>query len=127
MSFSGAQDTDILDAAVLQGLRNLGSDSFLIELIVLFAKDSEQLMGDIDSALSSQHWSKVRDLAHKLKGSAGNLGAKRLARRCEYLEGSSTKELTAQAAPLLGELECEWNTARTRLLEYRGNLIQALE
>ncbi|NOZ11284.1 MAG: response regulator [Gammaproteobacteria bacterium] len=122
MPSSVTQDTDTIDTGVLQDLRMLGSDNFLKDLIVLFTEDSEQLVDSIELALSSQKWSEVRDLAHKLKGSAGNLGAKRLAQRCEYLEGSSVNEMAAQAAPLLGEIANEWNTARARLLEYRDQL-----
>lgn len=76
----------LLDGDVLDSLTAIASDDhFIPRLIQGFIADADDLIRNMERALSQKDYSEYRDLAHALKGSAGNIGATRLfeqAARC---------------------------------------------
>jgi HPt (histidine-containing phosphotransfer) domain-containing protein len=81
--------TAVLDENVLAGLRELeedGSDDLLAELIALFLEDAPCRLRDLGQALEKNDADAAMRVAHSLKGSAGNLGARGLAALCSNLE-----------------------------------------
>ena len=82
-------DYNPLDQSVLQGLRELqeeGEPDFLTELIDIFLEDSAGLVQELKDAINAQDLSRVRQAAHTLKGSSGNLGANAFSKMCYEME-----------------------------------------
>ena len=79
----------VLDQDVLANLRDLpgdGNDTLLGELIDLFAKDAPRRMVQLRLALEQGDARRVMQIAHSLKGSSANLGARDMAGICNQLE-----------------------------------------
>ena len=94
-SFDEAGQSDkeqILNHDVLDALSEfIGSDPFgnyLVEFVDNTVKNIER----IGMAVASNDDERVRHLAHKLKGSSGNIGALKLAWNCVQLEATTVEE-----------------------------------
>ncbi|WP_455365109.1 Hpt domain-containing protein [Kaarinaea lacus] len=91
----------LLEFDVLDALRDfIGSDP-LKHYLCDFMENTAQNIQRIGIAIASDDDQDVRQLAHKLKGSSGNIGALKLAWQCVELEAlsvqeSSPEELVAQ-------------------------------
>jgi len=86
-----------LDLDLLRGLEELsppGPDNLLCELAELFEKTTPQLLSDLKSATTNAQLETVVRIAHRLKGSAANIGAQGMANLCSHLEKSATQNLT---------------------------------
>ena len=82
-------DLPILDTTTLNSIRGLsdpGEDDFLKELAEVFFQRGPTIIAEIESAYVAQDPLKFERSSHSLKGSAGNLGAKRLMTICEKME-----------------------------------------
>ncbi|MCF7986056.1 MAG: PAS domain S-box protein [Methylovulum sp.] len=57
-------------------LAMLGNDqAFAAQLLLSFIDDFTSLPSEIDAAISAEQWGLARELVHKIKGAAGNVGA----------------------------------------------------
>jgi PAS domain S-box-containing protein len=102
----------ILDPAIFAGLRALqepGEPDGVAELAVLFLADTPPRMHAIRNAISTKNPSALQEAAHTLKGSASNLGAKRLAAVCQQIEGAARQGDTQAGSKLLTKLEDEYS------------------
>ena len=101
-----------LDREVIAGLRELDapasgearsvepgspSPSVLHDLADLFLRDARPKLQRMGAALNRKDFAALGSIAHSLKGSASNLGARRLAEFCATLE-KSTRSSDAQTA-----------------------------
>jgi len=80
---------DVLDASVIEGLRELGGEEdpgLLLELIDLYLADAPQRMSEIEQALASGDWKLLERAAHTLKSASANIGALSLSALCQELE-----------------------------------------
>jgi two-component system sensor histidine kinase/response regulator len=105
-------DYQPLDINVLIGLRELqeeGEPDFLTELIDIYLEDSAQLVEEIRLAVEAQESARIRNAAHTLKGSSGNLGANAFSRICYEME------LAARG----GDIEAARNLLPALLGEYK--------
>lgn len=75
-----------LDRAALDKFRIPDEPGALDELIDLFVEDLPSRVADIEKAFESKDVAALKSAAHTLKGSASNLGARRLASQCARLE-----------------------------------------
>jgi len=72
-------DMPPLNTDVLDSLISIASDShFIPRLIQGFIADADDLIQKMERALSLKDYGEYHDLAHALKGSAGNIGASQL-------------------------------------------------
>ncbi|MET7141628.1 ATP-binding protein [Xanthomonas sp. PPL139] len=70
----------VLDASVLDELAGLGmGDGFEREFISQCLNDAEGCLGGMQIAGEAEHWERLREHAHAIKGVASNLGLVRLA------------------------------------------------
>lgn len=79
----------LLDSAVLDRLREMtaGSDpGFLQQVIGMFTIQAREIYRDLEKARDAGDPTTIARLAHKLKGSALNIGAKRISETCRELE-----------------------------------------
>ncbi|MGB3681619.1 MAG: PAS domain S-box protein [Rubrobacteraceae bacterium] len=113
-----AEDGHVLDPDVLESLRGLqepGEPDILAELAELFLEDATAQIGALREAVETGDAQAILRLAHALKGSSGNMGAKETSRICARLEELGRLENTNSAGDLLDQLEIEFDAARTAL------------
>jgi HPt (histidine-containing phosphotransfer) domain-containing protein len=80
---------EVLDASVIQSLRELGGEDdpgLLVELIDLYLADAPQRMCEIENALATGDWKLLGRAAHTLKSASANIGALSLSALCRELE-----------------------------------------
>ena len=80
---------------------------FVRELLAVFLKQAEAELPLLGAALSAGDMSRLRGLAHKLKGSAANVSAIPLNRLCAELEMLAQSRSTERAAELISQIETE--------------------
>lgn len=98
----------LLDSNALQTLRDLsgpGDETFFVELIDLYLKDSVALVGAIRQAAHSRDAHALMPAAHSLRSSSGNVGAASLSAVCRALECAASGNGMDDIDPLLAQLE----------------------
>jgi signal transduction histidine kinase/CheY-like chemotaxis protein len=79
----------VLDQATLDGIAAVGGEgdtSFLAHIIAIYCRDMPISLRDMENAIHNQNTDAVRKLAHKMKSSSANLGAKQLAHLAARIE-----------------------------------------
>jgi HPt (histidine-containing phosphotransfer) domain-containing protein len=100
----GPEDDHRLDPAALAGLREIGGDAFVEELVDTFLTDAPTLL----EALRTQDAKEVRRAAHTLKSNGATFGAGALADLCGQLEQQAKEGDLAGAPELAGRIEAEY-------------------
>lgn len=79
-----------------QQLRQLASEDadFELELIAIFLEDAEDNLNQLEQAIAHQNIQAIANLAHTLRGSSANVGARSLTQTAHQLEH------LAQSSPL---------------------------
>jgi HPt (histidine-containing phosphotransfer) domain-containing protein len=106
-----------VDLSVLENLRTLqepGEPDAVVELAELFLRDAPARVEAIKLALAAGLSTPLREAAHTLKGSANNLGARRLADICGRIETASRQDRPDDANAAAALLDEEF--ARVRFL-----------
>jgi two-component system, sensor histidine kinase and response regulator len=101
----------LIDPAVFEPLRSLGEPGEanpLAELLTLFMKDTPRRLESIKAAVLASNAVALREAAHSLKGTASNLGARRLARLCARVETLAKADQVPEAAQLLPQVVDEY-------------------
>ena len=97
----------VLDDAVLQSLFDLtGSDELIKEIATLFVRSAPDLFSAYERAYQDGDAKIMASIAHRFKGSAGNLGATRLYKVAEKIEnklraGATVAELDNETSQSL--------------------------
>ncbi|HEY4213782.1 MAG TPA: Hpt domain-containing protein [Steroidobacteraceae bacterium] len=100
-----------LDANVVAQLRRLrsgDSEDLFTRLVGLFHTASADYAAQLQEALASQDFGFAAALCHKLKSSAGNVGALAFSQRTSLLEQLCIQGNAARAAQVLNELQAAW-------------------
>ena len=111
-------ELEALDRSVINGLKELrepGQPDPLRELIELFFKDADPRLRAMEEAATASDLPKVAAAAHTLKGSASNLGARRLASLCAALEKQGTANDGDKAVKTLDDVKSEFAKVRDLL------------
>ena len=116
-------DADIpsLDEDIIQGLLSLcteGDTSALDEMSELFASDTESRIAKIEAAIEASDPAALRAVAHALKGSSSNFGARRMANFCLLIEEASDNGDDDAIRANLAALKAEFETVKSRLAAY---------
>ena len=101
----------VIDREVINRLRKLTQATrpeLLSELIDLFIKDSPARIDRLREALAQDDAVALAQAAHTLKGSSGQIGARRMQALCEIIEERSRAGSVQGAAALLLTLEEEF-------------------
>jgi signal transduction histidine kinase/ActR/RegA family two-component response regulator/HPt (histidine-containing phosphotransfer) domain-containing protein len=123
---AGSAASDLLDGAVLDGLREIeaqGAPGFLAEVVGLFAAQGRLCLDDLSAAAAAGDVTAWRTRLHALKGTASSVGAVRLSESCRHLEEGSKADGLTGAGPALEALEREYE--RTLSLFARDGVIHA--
>ena len=108
----------VLDPAIiaqLEEIRGFDGAGVLPELIAVFVSSARSRLTRIGGCLDSGDLTGAGRHAHSLAGSAGSLGARRLAGLCRELRGAASGGDTADARATLAEMRVEFERARTAL------------
>jgi len=106
---------DPLDPDVLAGLRELGDPDLLSELSEMFFDDASSRLATLRETVEGSDARSVEQIAHALKGSSGNMGARRMAAICAELEDVGASGDLSRARALLEQLEEEFGRVRPAL------------
>ena len=99
-----AESAPLLDRAVIEELRINVGDEQLLALLGILPEESAKCLYEIKNALSQGDLEGARRFAHRLKGAAGNFGAKRLeALACGLELEAETLEAAGSCLPALDE------------------------
>jgi HPt (histidine-containing phosphotransfer) domain-containing protein len=107
----------IIEADVLEKLRQLGGDELLSEMVALFISHAESVIAEAVKGYEAGSFAMVGQAAHSLNSSAGNLGAyqlQALAGRMEHLAESHNSD---EIKHLLAKLQDAYSAAKARLAE----------
>jgi PAS domain S-box-containing protein len=105
-----ANDSDVMDMAVIDGLRALASKGGAARLeraVTCFEEIAPQLVATIQETYAAGDAEALWRAAHSLKSSAGALGAGRLARHCAEIESCARAASADDTRPLLAALNGE--------------------
>ncbi len=100
-----------IDPLIIAGLRHLrepGQPDLLVELIDLFLVDARTQLAAIETAVTTRNMGAALTAASSLKGSAGNLGAHRLAGLCTEIEGHAWAGSLSEAVPVVAQAREEF-------------------
>jgi len=114
---SAADDSvnDAVDMAVFTGFEDAqvaGEPDLIVELIDLYLEDTPHRMVVMQAAIEETDEMSLRRVAHSLKGSSANLGARRMAALCEQLERIDCYDSFQKGGALLIQLEREFERVR---------------
>lgn len=107
-----------LDTFILKNLRDLAgpeTPGFVAELADTYLNDLPQRLEAIRAAVNGRNAGALTQAAHALKGSSGNIGARRIQKLCLLLEEAGRSGSLQETTELLPALEEETNLARAAL------------
>jgi two-component system, sensor histidine kinase LadS len=82
----------------------LDDEPDLAPVVGRFVARLPAFLDDLDQAWQQQDWARLRDVAHELKGAAGNLGFPLLMRSAALIETDARNQNSDGIGPLLAEL-----------------------
>lgn len=112
----GALDRDVV--AGLRAIEASGEPGFFAEVVALFATQGRVTLDQLGAAALVRDEAAWRRCLHGLKGTAGSVGAHRLAERCRGLEEGSAG-LPSDPVAAVDGLEAEFTVARRELDQVR--------
>ncbi|MES1982560.1 MAG: ATP-binding protein [Pseudomonadota bacterium] len=98
-----------------------GGNEFVKAIIEGFIAESEQLLGNMKTILLQRDYQTFKNMAHTLKGSAGNVGAEILARICHDISRLSPTDLQNSADDLISQMNAAFKSVQFKLAQYLDN------
>ena len=113
-----------VDADRLELLRRVGpgDGSLLVGLIDTFVTQAPSNLADLVAAVSTGDAAALHRAAHRLKGSAANMGVVGVAAICAELEDLARAGRLARAPALVRDLEAEWDRAVRHLSGFTATM-----
>jgi two-component system sensor histidine kinase RpfC len=109
----------IIDWAALNGLRRLGGEQFVIELLDEIQREAEELGERLAANTRAVDAEDFRANAHALQSSAANVGAKSLSELCRSWRHTTRSDLQAKGEDRLNKLYAALKAVESRLSERR--------
>ncbi|MCB9832743.1 MAG: Hpt domain-containing protein [Planctomycetes bacterium] len=106
-----------IDGNVIAGLRELGGQELLRELLGLFRADTPPRIAALEVAVAAGTVAEIGRVAHSLKSSCANVGALVMSGLCRALEEEARAGSAAHAEERLRALLAEWELVQVRLGE----------
>ena len=114
-------DSLLLVESHLDQLRGNGQDDALREIIDLFLEQTHEQISQLNEAVDKNDTETTGNIAHQLKGSSANLGARRLSDAFSRLEQSAKDNDLSQAANLLELIRVTFNRTRIQFQSLLGD------
>jgi HPt (histidine-containing phosphotransfer) domain-containing protein len=87
---AGDDDVPMIDAKIADSLKSMQArgtrTSLIADLLTVFRAQAEEVSDHLRAALDASDLTRLREEAHKFKGSCGSIGAARLAARAKVVE-----------------------------------------
>jgi HPt (histidine-containing phosphotransfer) domain-containing protein len=108
---------EIVDWSVIEELRAFSTDEMDLvrELVASFEVNVTQQLPELEQAVRRDDAETTRFIAHRLRGSCGNIGARRMEFLCERLEQLGRAGVTIGAMELVDDLWAEFARVRAAL------------
>lgn len=106
---------DLVDPGALERFKRIGGQESLVEMIELFLEHSPQRLDAAREAYRDGELSAVYRAAHSLKSTAANLGASALQAAAARVEDRAAAEDVDSLAPLLDEMNRQYEQVRPEL------------
>ena len=99
-----------IEQAALLNLRTIGGDDdgFVAEIVQMFREDTPPHFVELADCAAKGDSVRLGKVAHSMKGSAGNFGAKHFRQLCERLEEIGRKGELAAAPAAIATLHAEY-------------------
>lgn len=106
-----------IEQAALANLRTIGGGdaSFVAEIVQMFREDTPPHLDELDASAAAGDAIRLAKVAHGLKGSAGNFGAKHFRTLTERIEAIAKSGRLSEAPAAIGELRAEYARVLTAL------------
>ncbi|HJX15161.1 MAG TPA: response regulator, partial [Candidatus Deferrimicrobiaceae bacterium] len=112
----GDRSNDVIDPATINELAALGGKGeFLEKLVRIFLQAGEQKIDSIEKTMRDGDFTRVAELAHALKGSAGQIGALPLMELCNRLSRIGPTDLMKDGQSDVKRLRGEFEKVRVAL------------
>lgn len=118
MTHTPCVEKEPLAEAALVRLRSLGGEAVVQRIFTIVLDQVPQRLALAEAGLDSGNLEAIRQAAHSLRSSAGNVGATRLQEFARELEENLVAGKNEEAAPGLGRLIAEWHLVREQLLSH---------
>jgi signal transduction histidine kinase/DNA-binding response OmpR family regulator len=108
-----------VDHTVLDGLRELeraGAPGLVKKITDMFLQDTPRQLTDLRDSVQNGDSVRLVKVAHTLKGSAANLGAREMVRICDELQVLGEAENIGIAPSLVADLESQFGSVRDAIL-----------
>ena len=102
-----------------------GQANFLQVVIHGFISETEKLLEAMRTALNNHEYATLKELAHIIKGSSGNVGADALHLICGSIMQSSNAQLQVNAPELLRQAQTCFKSTRILLIQHLGDSSRA--
>jgi HPt (histidine-containing phosphotransfer) domain-containing protein len=117
-SVVSAPPSPVLDLSVMAAIRALGAPGepdVYTEVAHLFLADVPIHLSALSAAIAARSVESVAQIAHRLRGSALEMGALRMAPLCAAIERAARAGSLEHTAPQAESLGCEFAAARVAL------------
>jgi len=109
----------LLNENTLHRLKLLGGGGDFVDTVIQgFISEGEQLLEAMGAVLLKHEYGAFKDLAHTLKGSAGNVGADALFQICREILQLDHADLQASASSLLDKAQGSFSASRQAMIRY---------
>lgn len=113
----------MLNEDTLRRLKSLGGEEDFVDTVIQgFIAEGEQLLEAMGTVLVKHEFSAFKELAHTLKGSAGNVGADALFQICREILRLDNSDLQASASNLLDKAQGSFSASRQAMIRYLETL-----
>ena len=112
---SGSTLVDREQLQVLREIAGVEADAFLAEVVAAFVSDGSAEVAAIVAAVAAANPTALMHGAHRLKGSAQNMGCRAVAETAAALESLGVRGTVDGAAPLLSRLRHEFDATAAAL------------
>ncbi|MEQ1534151.1 MAG: response regulator [Sideroxydans sp.] len=116
-----------LDEHTLQQLALLGEgqSNFMQVVIRGYISETEKILDAMRTALRNREYATLKELAHIIKGSSGNVGAEAMYQLCTTLMQQSSTEMESNASELLKQTQACFKSTRVLLIQHLGETSRA--
>ncbi len=119
---TGEESVDLRVLARLGDPAKGGDPEFLTEVLGLFIEEAPQHVAALQAAMCRGEAEEIARAAHRLKGSSGDLGARRLRKLCERLEAAGQAGAMTDTGELVQSVELEVAQVRQVFAKERERL-----
>lgn len=113
------ESTEIFDSAAVAGLRKSVGEVF-DAMLNAFLEDTPVYISSLKMAAAEGKLQQVRDLAHTIKGSAANFGARRVVDLARRIQENADQEIKGDYSTLIQELQKAFAQLKRALESFEG-------